>query len=178
MVPLAPVVLHESAPRTTTDAAFSGLKQMSQPPDVFGLIRYLANEKERMAKQKPPGIPVFIGWRNHTYIGSFQEIVPEFTREIILLNKSPQPISEDFKNAVLAFDKNRLCLEAEPTFDLQARIILLRRSGERLMSLTKDQEEFLQREGLEVTEEATGQTITVFSPQESPGPISKGTNTD
>ncbi len=127
---------------------------------------------------QPPGIPVIIEWRNQTYLGSFQEIAPEFSREIILLNKFPQPISEDFKNAILAFDKNRLCLEAEPRFDLQAGTFLLKKSGERLMSLTTDQEEFLQRESLEVTEETTGQTITVFRPQESADPKSKGTSTD
>ncbi len=155
-----------------------GLEFMSQPPDVFAIIRYLSGEKERMARQQPPGIPVFIEWRGHTYIGSFQEIAPEFSREIILLNKSPQPVSEDFKSALLAFDKDRPCLQAEPTFDLQARILLLRRCGERLQRLTRDQEEFLQREGLEVTEQTTGETITVFSPQELADPTSPGAGPD
>lgn len=140
---------------------------MNQPPDVFALIRYLAAEKERVQRQRPPGIPTFIEWKNNTYVGSFQEIAPEYTAEIILLNKSPQPVSEDFKSAILTFDKNRPCLRAEPTFDLRASMLLLRRSGDRLLRLTRDQEDFLQREGVEVVEETTGETITVFRPQES-----------
>jgi len=149
---------------------------MSQPPDVFGLIRYLAEERERMAKQQPPGIPAFIDWRDHTYVGSIQEIAPEYSSKIVLLNKSPQPVSEEFKNAVLALDKNRLRLNAEPMFDLQARIHILGRSGERLMGLTEDQQEYLKREGVEVTEATTGQTMTAFSPKYYADPDYKGTS--
>ena len=149
---------------------------MSQPPDVFGLIRYLAEERERMAKQQPPGIPAFIDWRDHTYVGSIQEIAPEYSNEIVLLNKSPQPVSEEFMNAVLALDKNRLRLNAESMFDLQARIHILGRSGERLMGLTEDQQEYLKREGVEVTEATTGQTMTAFSPKYYADPDYKGTS--
>lgn len=147
----------------------------AQPPDVFGLIRYLAEERERMAKQHPPGIAAFVDWRDHTYVGSIQEIAPEYSREIVLLNKSPQPISEEFKNAVLALDKTRLRLRAEPMFDLRARIHILRRSGERLMGLTEVQQEFLQREGVEITEQTTGQTMTAFRPKYYADPDYKGT---
>ncbi|MGH7480322.1 MAG: hypothetical protein ACREJ8_12160, partial [Candidatus Methylomirabilales bacterium] len=114
---------------------------MSQPPDVFGLIRYLAEEKERVARQQPPGIPAFIEWRDQAYVGTIQEIAPEFSREIVLLNKSPQPVSEEFKTAVLALDKGRLRLQAEPMFDLRARIHILRRAGDRLLGLTEEQQE-------------------------------------
>ena len=150
---------------------------MNQPPDVFGLIKYLAAEKERMLRQKPPGIPAFIEWRDNTYVGSFQEIAPEYSAEIILLNKSLQPVSEEFKSAILTFDKNRPCLRAEPTFDLRASMLLLRRSGDRLMKLTRDQEDFLQTEGVEITEETTGETVTVFAPQEPADPRSQHTGT-
>lgn len=149
---------------------------MSQPPDVFGLIRYLAEEKERMAKQQPPGIPAFIDWKDQTYVGSIQEIAPDYSREIVLLNKSPQPVSNEFKSAVLALDKNRLHLKAEPMFDLRARIHILRRFGERLMGLTEDQQEFLQGEGVQVTEATTGETITAFSPKYYADPDYKGTS--
>lgn len=148
---------------------------MSQPPDIFGLIRYLAEEKERMARQQPPGIPALIEWRDQTYVGSIQEIAPEFSREIVLLNKSPQPVSEEFKTAVLALDKGRLHLQAETMFDLQARIHILRRAGDRLLGLTDEQQEYLQREGVEVTEATTGQSFTAFSPQYYAEPDSKGT---
>lgn len=145
-------------------------------PDIFAGIKYLAEEKERMARQEPPGIPAFIEWRDQTYVASIQEIAPEYSTEIVLLNKSPQPISEEFKNAILALDKNRLRLKAEPMFDLRARIHILRRSGERLMGLTEDQQEFLQREGVEVSEETSGETITAFSPKYYADPDYKGTS--
>lgn len=151
---------------------------MSQPPDVFGLIKYLAEEKERMAKMQPAGIPTFIDWRDHTYVGSLQEIAPDYSREIVLLNKSPQPVSDEFTNAVLALDKNRLFLKVEPMFDLRARIHILRRSGKRLMGLTEDQQEFLKSEGVEVTEHTTGQTVTAFSPKYYADPDYKGTSSN
>ncbi|MFQ5850876.1 MAG: hypothetical protein ACE5JU_09845 [Candidatus Binatia bacterium] len=146
------------------------------PPDIFAVIKYLAEEKERMARQKPAGIPAFIEWRDDTYVGSIQEIAPEYSREIVLLNKSPQPISEEFKNAILALDKNRLQLKAEPMFDLRARIHILRRPEERLMGLTEDQQEYLQKEGVEVTEDTTGETITAFNPKYYADPEYKGTS--
>jgi hypothetical protein len=149
---------------------------MSQPPDIFGLIRYLADEKERMARQNPPGVSAFIEWRDQTYVGSIQEIAPAFSREIVLLNKSPQPVSEEFKNAVLALEKGRLRLRVEPMFDLRARIHILRRSGDQLMGLTEGQQEYMQREGVEVTEETTGQSFTAFSPKYYADPDYKGTS--
>jgi hypothetical protein len=149
---------------------------MSQPPDIFGLIRHLADEKERMARQKPPGVPIFIEWRDQTYVGSIQEIAPAFSREIVLLNKSPQPVSEEFKKAVLALDKSRVRLRVEPMFDLRARMHILRRSGDQLMGLTEGQQEYLQREGVEVTEETTGQSFTAFSPKYYADPDYKGTS--
>lgn len=149
---------------------------MDQPPDIFAGIKYLAEEKVRMARQKPPGIPIFIDWRDQSYVGSIQEIAPEYSREIVLLNKSPQPISEEFKKAILALDKNRLCLQAEPMFDLLATIHILRRSGDRVMGLTEDQQEYLQREGVEITEATTGQTITAFAPKYYADPGYEGTS--
>jgi len=149
---------------------------MSQPPDIFGLIRYLADEKERMARQNPPGVSAFIEWRDQTYVGSIQEIAPAFSREIVLLNKSPQPVSEEFKKAVLALDKGRVRLRVEPMFDLRARMHILRRSGDQLMGLTEGQQEYLQREGVEVTEETTGQSFTAFSPKYYADPDYKGTS--
>jgi len=149
---------------------------MSQPPDIFGLIRYLADEKERMARQNPPGVAAFIEWRDQTYVGSIQEIAPAFSREIVLVNKSPQPVSEEFKKAVLALDKGRVRLRVEPMFDLRARMHILRRSGDQLMGLTEGQQEYLQREGVEVTEETTGQSFTAFSPKYYADPDYKGTS--
>jgi hypothetical protein len=61
-------------------------------------------------------------------------------------------------------------------FDLQARIHILGRSGERLMGLTEDQQEYLKREGVEVTEATTGQTMTAFSPKYYADPDYKGTS--
>lgn len=145
-------------------------------PDIFAGLKYLAEEKERMARQTPPGTPAFVEWRDQAYVASIQEIAPDYSTEIVLLNKSPQPVSEEFKNAILALDKNRLCLKAEPMFDLQARIHILRRSGNRLMGLTEDQQEFLQREGVEVTEETSGETITAFNPKYYADPDYKGTS--
>ncbi len=46
------------------------------------------------------------------------------------------------------------------------------------MGLTEDQQEFLQREGVEVTEETTGQTITAFSSKYYADPDYKGTSED
>lgn len=145
-------------------------------PDIFAGLKYLAEEKERMAKQKPPGVPIFVEWRDQTYVASIQEIAPDYSREVVLLNKSPQPVSEEFRSAIMTLDKNRLCLKTEPMFDLRARIHILRRSGEKLVGLTEDQQEFLQREGVEVTEETTGQTTTAFSPKYYADPDYKGTS--
>jgi hypothetical protein len=147
---------------------------MNQPPDIFGVLKYLAREKERMARQKPPGIPAFLEWRDQTYVCSVQEIAPEFSREIVLLNTSPEPISEEFKQAILALEKNRLCLKAEPMFDLRANIHILRRSGDRLLGLTESQQEYLQHQGVEITEATTGETTTAFAPKYYADPDYKG----
>lgn len=149
---------------------------MNQPPDIFAGIKYLAEEKVRMARQQPPGIPVFVSWRDQTYVGSIQEIAPDYSREIVLLNKSPQPVSEEFRQAILVLDTQRLCLEVEPMFDLRARIHILRRIGNRLMGLTEPQQEYLQKEGVEVTEATTGETFTAFAPKYYADPDYKGTS--
>jgi len=76
----------------------------------------------------------------------------------------------------LALDKGRVRLRVEPMFDLRARMHILRRSGDQLMGLTEGQQEYLQREGVEVTEETTGQSFTAFSPKYYADPDYKGTS--
>jgi hypothetical protein len=44
------------------------------------------------------------------------------------------------------------------------------------MGLTEDQQEYLKREGVEVTEATTGQTMTAFSPKYYADPDYKGTS--
>ena len=61
----------------------------------------------------PKPISANIYWRNDFYIGAIQEIVPEFSKEIVLLSKSSKHYSEELAQALRRLDSGRLELFAE-----------------------------------------------------------------
>jgi len=102
-------------------------------------------EKEEILKacNYPAPISVIITSKNNTYIGSIQNVVPEFSDEIVLLSKSSYKLPDDLVNAIRKLDSKRLELGVDESLDLNGRQHILRRVENILMYMTPEQTEHM-----------------------------------
>lgn len=86
---------------------------------------------------------VFVTWKGGVYIGSIQDVAPEFSDEIVLLSKSSYMLPDDLVNAIRRLDDKILELVAEDNLDLEGRQHVLRRLEDRLQCMTSEQIEHM-----------------------------------
>ncbi len=98
-------------------------------------------EQEKLAKRynNPEPISAIIIWKGNGYIGSIQEIVPGFSKEIVLLSKSSYPLDTKLIGAIKNLDKERLELYAADAIDLEGIQHVLRRLDNKLIYMTEEQ---------------------------------------
>ncbi len=108
-----------------------------------GARKLLHAEKRKRALNKPEPVGVLVIWQDYTYIGSIQVIVPDFSKEIVVLSKSTIPLPVEFDNAIRKLDPGRLELTADDKLDLTGRQHILRRVENRLTMMTPDQTAYM-----------------------------------
>lgn len=104
-------------------------------------------EKEKLLKScnYPAPISILVKWKNNTYIGSIQKIVPEFSKEIVLLSKSTYKLPYELVSAIRKLDNDRLELYADDSLDLDGRQHVLRIVENRLVLMDHQQTEYIMR---------------------------------
>lgn len=102
-------------------------------------------EQERLKKplMHPEPTGVLIKWDGCTYVGGIQEIVPEFSKEIVVLSMSTYPLPIDLADAIRKLDPRRLELQADDKLDLTGRQHVLRRIENRLTYMTPEQTAYM-----------------------------------
>lgn len=108
-----------------------------------GAKELLQDEKRKRALNKPEPVGVLVIWKDYTYIGSIQVIVPDLSKEIVVLSKSTIPLPVEFDNAIRKLDPVRLELTADDILDLTGRQHILRRVENMLTRMTPDQTEYM-----------------------------------
>ena len=91
----------------------------------------------------PKPMSANIYWKDDFYIGSIQEIVPEFSKEIVLLSKSSNHYPKELAHALRKLDSERLDLFADGNLDMKGRQHVVRKIGDKLMQMTTDQIKFM-----------------------------------
>ena len=84
----------------------------------------------------------FIIWRGKTYIGSIQDVAPEFSKEIILLSKTSYSLNEDVIDTMKIYVKKET-LYADDILDLEGRQHFVRKVGNKITFMTKEQTEYM-----------------------------------
>ena len=84
---------------------------------------------------------IILHWRNEIYVGYFKEIAPEFSKEIVLIYKSFNPVEERLINIVR--EKNGVEVYADDSMNLVGRYHLVRKVGDRITFLTPEQEFYM-----------------------------------
>lgn len=103
----------------------------------------LEQEKLLRSSNYPEPIGVIVKWDDIPYIGSIQEIVPEFSKEIVLLSKSQYVLPDKLMDAIRELDKGRLELVVDSSLDLIGRQHILRRLDNRLTNMTEEQTKYM-----------------------------------
>jgi len=92
---------------------------------------------------RPKPISANIYWKNDFYIGAIQEIVSEFSKEIVLLSKSSRYYPEELAQALRRLDSGRIELFADDNLDLDGRQHLVRRIDDKIVHMTTEQTMFM-----------------------------------
>lgn len=103
----------------------------------------LDQEKSLSQYNFPQSVGVFIKWKGDIYIGSIQEIVPEFSRDIVLLSKSSNKIPSRLVNAIKKLDPERRVLYANDSLDLEGRQHILKITDNILEYMTPEQTKYV-----------------------------------
>lgn len=103
----------------------------------------LHQEKSRKSLNYPEPVGALIEWRGNTYIGHVQEIVPDYSKEIVALSKTSFPLPGELVDAIRKLDANRLELHADDSLDLGGRQHVLRRLEGRLTYMTPQQTRYM-----------------------------------
>ena len=93
---------------------------------------------------------IILHWRSKTYVGYIKEIAPEFSKEIVLVYKTFNPVEEYLIRAVRKKDNEELY--ADDSMELVGRYHLARKLNDRLTFLTPEQEEYIGKRMLRVYE--------------------------
>ena len=108
-----------------------------------GAKELLQDEIRKRALNKPEPVGVLVIWQDYTYIGSIQVIVPDFSKEIVVLSKSTIPLPVEFDKAIRKLDPGRLELTADDMLDLIGRQHVLRKVENSLTLMTPDQTAYM-----------------------------------
>lgn len=103
----------------------------------------LQQEKSRKPLNYPEPAGALIEWQDNTYIGHIQEIVPDYSKEIVALSKTSFPLPNELVEAIRKLDAKRLELHADDSLDLSGRQHVLRRVEGRLTHMTPKQTEYM-----------------------------------
>ncbi|RLI77358.1 hypothetical protein DRP05_10390 [Archaeoglobales archaeon] len=93
---------------------------------------------------------VVLHWRNDVYVGYVKEIAPEYSKEIVLVYKSFNPVEERLIDAVRKKDNEEVY--ADDSMNLVGRYHLARKLEDRLTFLTPEQESYMSKRMLRVYE--------------------------
>lgn len=91
----------------------------------------------------PKPTPANIYWKNDFYIGAVQDIVPEFSKEIVLLSKSSNHYPKELAQTLRRLDSGRIELFADDNLDLEGRQHVVRRIDDKIVHMTAEQTIFM-----------------------------------
>lgn len=82
---------------------------------------------------------VLVSWNGGIYIGAIQAAAPGFSKEIVFLSKTSNPIEKKIADAIRNIDKEILELIADDYIDLTGRYHIIRKLENRLTKMTVEQ---------------------------------------
>lgn len=112
----------------------------------------LQQEKVFSALSHPEPTGVLVEWKSGIYIGSIQQAVPDYSKEIFMLSKSSSPLPDGLVKAIKEQDPSRPYLHADNAIDLAGRQHILRKLEDRLVALTSEQDQYMSKKKINIFE--------------------------
>lgn len=107
--------------------------------------KFLDMERKKLETNNPHSTPLNVYWKGRVYVGSIQEIFPEYSKEIVLLSKGSYPADHNMINALNRVHKERLEVTADNELDLTGRQHVLRRLKTKLTRMTSEQTKYAEK---------------------------------
>ncbi len=121
--------------------------------------QYLLKEEEIMKTLQPSGEAILVEWKNKTYAGCTQVISPEYSKEIVLLNKTSKPITDSLKKGILYFHPERTILAADECLDIEGPLAIVRRIDDFISYMTPQQTRYMENRTIRITDTRNGLEI-------------------
>lgn len=106
---------------------------------------FLENEKDCLKKYDPSGYSIILRNNDQRYFAIAQEIVPEYSQDILLLSRVQMIGSDEVYNEIL--QQNPACVElgADSKLPLYDLFIVAQRAEKRLLPLSPEQKKYYER---------------------------------
>jgi len=95
---------------------------------------------------------MLLKWRKEQYFGSVQETYPEYSKEIVYLSKTSNPIHSELADCIRKIEPSVLEIVADDELDLEGRGHVLRRLENKLTQMTPEQTKYAIKNPLNITE--------------------------
>jgi len=105
--------------------------------------KWLEGEGMQIAMQIPVGIAMTLQWRRQKYLGSVQQLYPDFDSQVVMLSKTISPVPDALVREISFQSSGRLELIADDECNLSAPHIFARRIEDRITFLTDVQSQYL-----------------------------------
>lgn len=121
--------------------------------DWKSVAKFILEEEKLMNSfSYPEPTKALIIWKGNVYIGSIQKIVPNFSKEVVLLSKSTYVVPDELVSEIRKLDKDRLELVAEESIDLNGRQHILRLIEDILVYMNDQQTRYMIEYPLDIRE--------------------------
>lgn len=125
--------------------------------DPVATAKRLVERQRLMYRMSSPEVMfngAILGWRGDSYVGSIQIAYPDYSKEVVFLNKSTKPVPQSLLDEIRKIDGKVYELVADDSVDLDGRDHILRMVGDRLTRMTPEQSLYAVNNPLDNTVEA------------------------
>ena len=86
---------------------------------------------------------VFLRWGNGIYNAGLKQILPEYSKDIVLVTKTEHSLPGELEREILKLDQKRLEFRVDESIDVSGREYVLKKYGINLVPLTKEESEYV-----------------------------------
>lgn len=113
--------------------------------------RYLNTEEGVLGLLQPTPVRAILRWQDGRYCGHLQRIVPDYSRNIVLVTRTTERMDDGFFDELSKLDPDRPLFEVDVTVDLNQRHQYLRIDRRNtLKELRSRQKRHLERRGVDL----------------------------
>ena len=90
---------------------------------------------------------VFLRWGKGIYNAGLKPVLPEYSKDIVLVTKTEHSLPNELKGEIIKLDPKRLEFMIDESIDVSGREYMLKKQGINLVQLNKEESEYVAKHG-------------------------------